>query len=286
MNESIDGSLLESIIRTALAEDIGPGDLTTSAILRGDERGEARLLAKSDLVLAGIDVLAETFRALDPEAALRDALADGSEARRGQTLAVVSGSLAALLTAERTALNFLQRMSGIATLTRRFVDAVRGTGARILDTRKTAPGLRLLDKYAVRAGGGTNHRFALYDAVLIKENHIAAAGGIGPAVQRVRKQAPQAARVEVEVRNLAELEEALAAGADMVMLDNMEPEAMREAVRRVDRRIPLEASGNVSLENVRAVAETGVDFISVGALTHSVRAADVSLLISRTERER
>jgi nicotinate-nucleotide pyrophosphorylase (carboxylating) len=280
MQESLPGPVLEPIIRNALAEDIGPGDLTTSSILNGEERGEARALAKSDLVVAGIDVFTAAFRLLDPEAARRECLEDGTAVRPGQTVAVIAGSLSALLMAERTALNFLQRMSGIATMTRRFVDAVRGTGARILDTRKTVPGLRILDKYAVRVGGGTNHRFALYDGVLVKENHIAAAGGIGSAVARVRGRAPHTVRIEVEVRNLEELREALEAGADVIMLDNMDAEAMREAVRFVGRRVPLEASGNVSLENVRAIAETGVDYISVGSLTHSVRAADVSLLIS------
>ncbi len=280
MQETLPGPVVDPIIKNALAEDIGPGDLTTSSILKGDERGEARALAKSDLVVAGIGVFASAFRFLDPEVSLRECREDGMTVRPGQTVVVVSGSLSALLMAERTALNFLQRMSGIATMTRRFVEAVEGTGARILDTRKTVPGLRVLDKYAVRVGGGSNHRFALYDGVLIKENHVAAAGGIGPAVARVRQRAPHTVRVEVEVRNLGELEEALSAGADMVMLDNMGPEEMREAVRRVGRRIPLEASGNVSLDNVRTIAETGVDFISVGSLTHSVRAADISLLVT------
>lgn len=280
MLESLPGHVLEPLIREALAEDIGPGDLTTSSILTGEEKGTGCALAKSDLVVAGIDVFIASFRFLDPQAELRESLADGTVAGTGQAIAIVGGSLSALLMAERTALNFLQRMSGISTMTRQFVDAVAGTGAKILDTRKTVPGLRVLDKYAVRAGGGTNHRFALYDGVLVKENHIAAAGGIGNAVQRVRLRVPHTVRLEVEVRNLAELEEALDAGADMVMLDNMDVEAMREAVRRVGGRIPLEASGNVSLANVRSIAETGVDFISVGSLTHSVRAADISLLIS------
>jgi nicotinate-nucleotide pyrophosphorylase (carboxylating) len=280
MQDSLPVPAVETIIRSALAEDIGPGDLTTSAILDGTERGEARALAKSDLIVAGIDVFAASFRLLDPGASLRESVPDGTAVGRGDTVAVVAGSLSAILMAERTALNFLQRMSGIATMTRRFVEAVAGTGTRILDTRKTVPGLRILDKYAVRTGGGTNHRFALYDGVLVKENHIAAAGGIAAAVSRVRRKTPRTARLEVEVRNLEELDEALRAGADMVMLDNMDTEAMREAVRRVAGRVPLEASGNVTLENVRAIARTGVDFISVGSLTHSVRAADISLLVS------
>jgi nicotinate-nucleotide pyrophosphorylase (carboxylating) len=199
---------------------------------------------------------------------------------RGELLAEVSGRLAPILTAERVALNLLQRMCGIATATRRYADAVAGTKARILDTRKTMPGLRILDKYAVRAGGGANHRFALYDGVLIKDNHIAAAGGIGQAVRRVRERIPHTLKIEVEVRDLAGLEEALAAGADAVLLDNMGLDEMARAVQRVAGRVPLEASGNMTLERVREVAETGVDLISVGALTHSASAADISLNVT------
>ena len=275
--------LLTRLIRQALDEDIGAGDVTTSAALTGDERGIARATAKAETVVAGIDVFAEVFYTLDPSLEVTALMHDGQRAGEGDLLAEVSGRLASILSAERVALNLLQRMSGIATLTRRYADAVRDTKVRILDTRKTAPGLRILDKYAVRAGGGFNHRFALYDGILIKDNHIAAAGGIGRAVQRVRGRIPHTLKIEVEVKDLAELDEALASGADAVLLDNMGLPEMAEAVARVAGRIPLEASGNMTLERVRQVAATGVDLISVGALTHSVTAADISLLIAQVE---
>ncbi|HOD29931.1 MAG TPA: carboxylating nicotinate-nucleotide diphosphorylase [Syntrophales bacterium] len=272
---------LDPILRQALAEDIGPGDVTTEAVLTGDERGRARAIAKSDLVVAGAEVFREVFTLLDTSLKVALSRRDGDQARPGDTLAELNGRLGSILTAERTALNFFQRLCGIATLTRRFVEEIDGTGARILDTRKTAPGLRLLDKYAVRVGGGRNHRFALFDGVLIKDNHIAAAGGIADAVAKVRSTVAHLMKIEVECKNAAEVEEALTAGADAVMLDNMDLPAMREAVALVRGRVPLEASGNVTLANVRRVAETGVDFISVGALTHSVAAADISLDIQR-----
>jgi nicotinate-nucleotide pyrophosphorylase (carboxylating) len=272
--------MLHRLIRTALEEDIGAGDVTTTAVLTGTETGAARAVAKTDLVLAGIDVFRRTFLFLDPEIRFTAHFEDGRTIKRGEILAELTGGLAGILTAERTALNFLQRLSGIATTTRRYVEAVTGTRARILDTRKTAPGLRILDKYAVRIGGGGNHRFALYDGVLIKDNHITAAGGIMPAIDRARQHIPHTLKIEVEARNIAEVREALAAGADAVMLDNMTPGAMGEAVLLIGGRVPVEASGNVTLANVRQIAETGVDFISVGALTHSVTAADISLLVS------
>ncbi|MEW6334130.1 MAG: carboxylating nicotinate-nucleotide diphosphorylase [Thermodesulfobacteriota bacterium] len=275
--------MMTTVIRRALEEDIGTGDITTAAALTGDERGLALVTAKTEMVVAGIDLFGEVFRALDPGLFFTPRRRDGEKAGRGDLLAEISGRLASILTAERSALNLFQRMSGIATMTRRYVDAVAGTGAKILDTRKTAPGLRVLDKYAVRAGGGWNHRFALYDGVLIKDNHIAAAGGIGPAVRRVREQVPHTLKIEVEVKNAGELEEALAAGADAVMLDNMGLAEMAGAVARVGGRIPLEASGNMTLERVGEVAATGVDLISVGALTHSVIAADISLNIAAVE---
>jgi nicotinate-nucleotide pyrophosphorylase (carboxylating) len=270
--------VLTELIRNALAEDVGTGDVTTGAALRGDETGLARATAKAELVVAGIEVFGEVFRTLDP------ALVFTARKRDGEFLAEISGSLASILTAERVALNLLQRMCGIATLTRRYVDEIAGMRAKILDTRKTAPGLRILDKYAVRAGGGCNHRFALYDGVLIKDNHIAAAGGIGPAVRRVRDRVPHTFRIEVEVKNMAELEEALIAGADSVLLDNMGLSEMAAAVARVGGKIPLEASGNITLERVREVASTGVDLISVGALTHSAAAADISLNVVQVEK--
>jgi nicotinate-nucleotide pyrophosphorylase (carboxylating) len=270
---------LHHLIRSALDEDIGAGDVTTAALLSGRETGAARAVAKTDLVVAGIDVFREAFLFLNPDIRFVDCREDGSGVRRGEVLARLAGRLGDILTAERVALNFLQRMCGIATMTRQFVTAVAGTGARILDTRKTVPGLRILDKYAVGIGGGLNHRFALYDGVLIKDNHITAAGGIVEAVKRARRKIPHLLKIEVEVKNRGEVKEALAAGADAIMLDNMDLEAMREAVLLIGGAFPVEASGNVTLANVRQIAETGVDFISVGALTHSVTAADISLVI-------
>ena len=272
--------IVHRLIRCALEEDIGAGDRTTGSVLTGQESGTARAVAKADMVLAGIDVFRETFLLLDPDIQFTNCLEDGREIKRSDILAELSGKLASILTAERTALNFLQRMSGIATMTRQYVAAVTGTRARILDTRKTVPGLRSLDKYAVRVGGGLNHRFALYDGVLIKDNHITTAGGITPAIQRARQKISHTLKIEVEVKNIGEVQEALSAGADAVMLDNMTPEAMSEAVRLIGGKVPVEASGNVTLATVRQIAETGVNFISVGALTHSVTAADISLLVS------
>jgi len=274
-----DRAFIRKLIWNALREDIGDGDVTCNAILTGEENGAARAIAKSELVFAGGDVFRETFHQVDPHLTFTIRADEGQEVGPGTILAEISGSLKSILMAERTALNFLQRMCGIATATRAFVRAVAGTGARILDTRKTAPGLRFLDKYAVRIGGGQNHRFALYDGVLIKDNHIAAAGGITEAVRRARRGITHTLKIEVEVRNLTELEEALTAGADVIMLDNMSTGDMKTAVALTAGRVPLEASGNVTLDNVRTIAATGVNFISVGALTHSVLAADISLLI-------
>jgi nicotinate-nucleotide pyrophosphorylase (carboxylating) len=270
---------IRKIIQSALEEDISTGDITTAAVLTGDETGKATAFAKIELVAAGIDVFRETFLVLDSRIQFIGCCKDGQVVQKGGSLAEISGNLGSILTAERVALNFLQRMCGIATLTREYVDAIKGTRARILDTRKTAPGLRCLDKYAVTIGGGMNHRFGLYDGILIKDNHIAAAGGISQALARVRGRFPHTLKVEVEVKNLSELEEALASGADTIMLDNMTVGDMKKAVDIINRRVPLEASGNVSLANVRQIAETGVDFISVGALTHSVPASDISLKI-------
>ena len=271
--------ILHRLIQSALEEDIGSGDVTTAALLTGEETGTARAVAKADLVIAGIDVFRETFFFLDPNIRFTEYLEDGREIKRGEILAELSGKLGSILTAERVALNFLQRMSGIATLTRQYVAAVAGTGARILDTRKTAPGLRILDKYAVIIGGGLNHRFALNDGVLIKDNHITAAGGITPAINKARQKIPHTLKIEVEVKNIDEVKEALADGADTIMLDNMTPEAMTAAVRLIGDVVPVEASGNVTLANVKQIADAGVDFVSVGALTHSVTAADISLLV-------
>jgi nicotinate-nucleotide pyrophosphorylase (carboxylating) len=271
--------VVRRIIGSAFREDIGFGDITTTAVLTGEETGEAAALAKSEIVVAGIDVFKEAFSYRDKQIRVTGSFTDGQRAEKGSILAEISGNLQSILTAERVALNFFQRMCGIATLTRQYVDQIRGTPAEILDTRKTVPGLRYLDKYAVKIGGGFNHRFGLYDGVLIKDNHIAVAGGISRALARVRGRIPQTLKVEVEVKNLQELEEALSARADIIMLDNMTIEDMKKAVSFVGGRVPLEASGNVTLTNVRQIAETGVNFISVGMLTHSVSAADISLKI-------
>jgi len=226
-----------------------------------------------------LDVFEKTFHFFDPDIRFTACLPDGQKASRGEVLVEVSGKLQSILTAERVALNFFQRMCGIATTTRQYVEAVGGLHAKILDTRKTVPGLRILDKYAVRVGGGFNHRFALYDGILIKDNHLALVGGISAALARVREKIPHTLKVEVEVKNLGEVEEALGAGVDVILLDNMTIPAMKAAVALIGGRVPVEASGNVTLASVRQIAEVGVDFISVGALTHSVTAADISLLI-------
>ena len=270
---------LRKLIQRSLEEDVGPGDVTTAAVLRVGQTGRAVALAKAGIVVAGIDVFREIFLAVDPEIVVTVCRDNGEEAGNGDILAEISGRLASILMAERVALNFLQRMCGIATATSKYVAEVKGTKARILDTRKTAPGLRLLDKLAVRTGGGGNHRFGLFDGILVKDNHIAAAGGIASAVALIREGVSHMLKVEVEVNSIEGVEEALRAGADIVMLDNMSVSEMKKAVSLVGGRIPLEASGNITLTTVREVAETGVDFISVGALTHSVIAADISLKV-------
>jgi nicotinate-nucleotide pyrophosphorylase (carboxylating) len=266
----------EDIIRRAFAEDLP--DVTSEAIFAPADRGSARFLVKAEGVVAGLAVVEGVFRTLDPAAEVVLQARDGEAVQAGDFVAEVKASVIALLSGERTALNLMQRASGIATLTRRYVDAVAGTGARIYDTRKTAPGLRELDKYAVRAGGGENHRMGLHDMFLVKNNHVDRAGSITAAVQRIRaRQMPQP--VMVEVRDLRELEEALSLLPDFILLDNMSLEQTAEAVGRARGRVPLEASGGITLETVRGVAETGVDRISVGALTHSVMALDISMRV-------
>ncbi len=267
------------IIATALAEDIGPGDVTTTGALSGMETGYAKAVAKSDTVIAGLDVFRETFLYMDKEISFKAQVEDGQSVAKGDIIALLEGRLMSILMAERVALNLFQRMCGIATQTRRLVEAVQGTPAKIIHTRKTAPGLRILDTYAVRAAGGYSHRFGLFDGALIKENHIAAAGGIAAAVAGVRRRIPLTVKIEVEVERMDQVEEAIQAGADVIMFDNMSPEEMSRAVKIVAGRVPLEASGNVTLANVKAVAATGVDYISSGALTHSVKAADISLRV-------
>lgn len=279
---------VQRIIEHALAEDIGDGDITTNATVAPKTQYTGRFVAKANGIVAGLDVMQQTFAIVnrDVQGSLDFAFQcqDGDAVTPGAQIATVHGSGRTLLSAERTALNFLQRMSGIATLTRRYVNAVAGTKALILDTRKTVPGLRMLDKRAVKLGGGENHRIGLYDMVLIKENHIAAAGGIKAAVEQVRTTDQQGRKIEVEVRNHDELREALALNVDQIMLDNMSLEEMRSAVVEVAGAVPLEASGNVSLETVRAIAETGVDYISVGKLTHSVEALDISFLLQEVSK--
>jgi len=271
---------VDRIIRTALAEDIGTGDVTTAATVAKNTPVRAQLVAKENFLLAGIEVAGRVFSLLDRAVAFEPLIHDGQRVKRGEVLAWIKGEASTLLQAERVALNLLQRMSGVATLTARFVAEVADTGAVIVDTRKTTPGLRLLEKYAVRIGGGGNHRMALYDGVLIKENHIAAAGGISAAIGRARQQVPHTLKIECEVRNLDEVAEALEAGADILLLDNMEPGQLRRAVELIDRRAVTEASGGVNLDTVRSIAETGVCLISVGALTHSCRAVDISMLFA------
>jgi nicotinate-nucleotide pyrophosphorylase (carboxylating) len=264
------------IIRHALAEDIGSGDVTSLATIPADTYLEGEFLVKAPGVIAGLEVAGQVFAEVDPRIVFTPLVDEGSRVNVGDIVARVTGHGPGTLTAERVALNFLQRMSGIATATRRYVEAVEGTRATILDTRKTVPGLRPLDKLAVRLGGGANHRIGLYDMVLIKDNHIQAAGGITEAVRRVRAQTSELP-IEVEVESLAQLEEALANGVDRIMLDNMSLEMMRNAVERAAGRVELEASGGITLAAVAQVAQTGVDLISVGALTHSVTALDISL---------
>jgi quinolinate synthase len=270
------------LIELAIAEDIGPGDATSDSTLAPDARLQGRIVAKAPGVIAGLPVAEAVFRRVDPSIEFAAHVADGQEVMPGELVAEVTGPARRLLAAERTALNFLQRMSGIATLTRRFVDAVACTEATILDTRKTLPGYRMLDKYAVRMGGGVNHRMSLYDRFLIKDNHVDAAGGIRPAVERARAAHP-ALPIEVEVRDLDELREALdiAPALDSILLDNMTLDEMRQAVDIAARQVPLEASGGVTLDRVAEIAATGVDFISVGALTHSVQALDLSMKVAR-----
>jgi len=281
MPHPIKGKQVEQIVSNALAEDLGSGDVTSEALVPSELEGKASILVKRDGVLVGLDVAKEVFRQVDPSLRFKALVKDGAKIRKGGMVATVDGKVASILKAERTALNFLQHLSGIATETAQYVDAVSGTKAIITDTRKTIPGLRLLEKYAVRAGGGRNHRLNLGDGVLIKDNHLVALRssgvGLGEAVKKARKRAPRAMKVEVEVESVKQAQEALSAGADIIMLDNMNVKDMRRVVELVQGRALLEASGGITLDNVRSVAEAGVDLISVGALTHSAKALDISL---------
>lgn len=275
----LDKALYRELVRRALAEDMGWGDATTEGTIEDGQRGHGRLLAKQTCVIAGLDVAEEAFQQLDPAAVMVRHHADGDLCQAGALVAEVTGRARALLTAERTALNFMQRLSGIATLTRQHVDAARGTSLIVLDTRKTTPTMRVLEKYAVRAGGGTNHRFALDDGILIKDNHVALVGGVRQALERMREAAEDMI-VEVEVRTLAELDIALDAGATRILADNMDLESLGETVRRAKGRAQVEVSGGVTLERIPAIAATGADFVSVGALTHSAPAVDLSFKIA------
>jgi nicotinate-nucleotide pyrophosphorylase (carboxylating) len=280
-----------AILESALQEDRATSDATTYACIDANQRASATVLAKQDCTLAGLGCIArvlDIFATLDgtvtshPDVTYNSEVFDGVRLRKGQSIAVIVHNARVILSCERVILNIMQRMSGIATLTRQYVDAVAGTATTILDTRKTAPGMRVLDKWAVRCGGGTNHRLDLSDGVLIKNNHIALAGGVLPALQRALKNRRGSGLIEIEVRSMEEFEAVLAHGAEAVLLDNMSPDQVRQAVEvvcKLERPIPLEASGGITLENVRAYAETGVNFISVGALTHSVHAVDLSMRI-------
>lgn len=268
---------VEQIITLALNEDIGTGDITTLSTIPADKTATGRFVAKEDMIICGIDLAAHIFGRVDPSIELKANFKDGDSVKKGDVIAVVSGNAQNVLTGERTALNFMQRLTGIATRTHASVAEVAGTNAKITDTRKTTPGLRVLEKYAVRVGGGTNHRFNLADGVLIKDNHIAVSGGIQNAVKNARAVIPHTLKIEVEVETKEQLAEALDAGADIIMLDNMSNDLMRECVGIVAGRALVEASGNMGEKSLREVAETGVDIISVGALTHTVKAADISL---------
>jgi len=274
--------ILKRIIRAALEEDIGLGDLTTEATIDSEANGKASLLAKEELILAGLPVFKYVFNEINSEIEFEEYYNEGALVPAGETVCIIKGPLSGMLKGERTALNFIQRMSGIATLTRRYVDRVKGLKVKILDTRKTAPGLRLLDKYAVRTGGGSNHRYGLFDGILIKDNHIAAAGSIKRAIELAMKNVPHTLKIEVEAEDLQGVEEAYKARADIILLDNMTLEQMRKAVGMLKGKVKIEASGGINLNTVEDVAKTGVDLISVGALTHSARAADFSLEILKS----
>ena len=288
---------VKGIIKIAIKEDIGSGDITTLVVLKSKInsqklKGTAEIIAKENLVAAGLPLAEEVFRQIDKQTVFKPLVKDGEWVKKGQCIAMVKGRFSTLLTGERTALNFLQHLSGIATLTHQFADKVKDYNVKILDTRKTTPGLRILEKYAVRCGGGFNHRFGLYDAILIKDNHIAAAGSIRNAALLAKKNAPKK-KIEVEVKNFKELKEAIESRVDIIMLDNMKPYQMKKAVSFIlATRNPqlatllIEASGGVSLKNIRDIAKTGVDLISIGALTHSARAVDISMEIVKTDSSR
>ena len=269
----------EELIQLALGEDIGPGDITTDNLVAPDTRGTGTIVAKQELVIAGLAVAESVFRTLEPGIEFNAMYADGDRVAAGSDVVRLKGTLSGLLKGERTALNFLQRLSGIATQSRAYVKEVSGTGVKLVDTRKTTPGWRVLEKYAVRMGGAHNHRMGLYDGVLIKDNHIAVCGGIANAVKRARRAISHLVKVEVEAATLDEVEAALAAGADIIMLDNMDLDRIGQAVRLIDKKALVEVSGGVTRKRLRELARTGVDLISIGALTHSAVAVDLSMRI-------
>jgi nicotinate-nucleotide pyrophosphorylase (carboxylating) len=271
--------LVDKIIEQALLEDIGTGDITTKSIIPSNLKAKGIIKTSEEGVVAGLGIACLVFKKLDSDITFQEQIKDGTKVARGKVLAEITGPARTILNGERVALNFLQRMSGIATITSKFCQKVKDFPARIVDTRKTTPGLRILEKYAVRMGGGYNHRFGLYDAVLIKDNHIAVAGGIKSAVNFVRKQISHTVKIEVEVENLSQFQEALEMKVDIIMLDNMNLDTMKEAVKMVKGKVLIEASGGITLEKARKIAQTGVDLISIGALTHSVKSMNISMEI-------
>lgn len=270
---------IQHLIEIALKEDIGPGDITTDNLIDPNLEGRGLIIAKEPLVVAGLEIVTRVFRHLDPKFILRSEYKDGDAVDPGDTIADVEGRLRALLSGERTALNFLQRLSGVATFVRSHVDELVGKKSRLVDTRKTTPGWRVLEKYAVRVGGAHNHRMGLYDGVLIKDNHIAACGGLKKAVDRIRTEVSHLSKIEVEVSSLKQVEEALEAAADVIMLDNMNVQQIKDAIAHIDGRAVVEVSGNVKKSILKSLADTGTDIISAGALTHSARCVDISMRI-------
>lgn len=283
MNELTEKLIMERLIKEALEEDIGNEDVTTNSVMPEYKRGRVKLICKQDGVICGLDIFERTFKLLDENISVEIFVKDGDEVKKGQRLAIVSGDIRALLSGERVALNYLQRMSGIATYTHNVAKLLKGSKTKLLDTRKTTPNMRVFEKYAVRVGGGYNHRYNLSDGVLLKDNHIGAAGGVKRAVEMARAYAPFVRKIEVEVENLEMCKEALEAGADIIMLDNMSVADMKTAVKMIDGRAVTECSGNVTIDNIEAIKEAGVDFVSSGALTHSAPILDLSLKELRPE---
>lgn len=285
MNDLTEKLIMDRLIKQALEEDIGNEDVTTNAVMPEYKKGRVKLICKQDGVICGLNVFERVFKLLDEHTVIEIFVKDGDEVKKGQRIAMVSGDIRVLLSGERVALNFLQRMSGVATYTRSVVKLLKGGKTKLLDTRKTTPNMRVFEKYAVRCGGGNNHRYNLSDGVLLKDNHIGAAGGIKKAVEMAREYAPFVRKIEVEVESLAMCKEALGAGADIIMLDNMSVADMKKAVEMIGGRALTECSGNVTLENIAAIKDTGVDYVSSGALTHSAPILDLSLKELRPEEE-